>query len=215
MAPTDLELRMTTKAFAAKWLPKRAIARRLDLAEGTVRYRLRRQASGALDGRAGQPHRTGRARVAIDHWLTMQPLRNLAALQAWLVAEHGYDGSLRSVQRYVAQAYQPPQRRARRRVETPPGAQAQVDWAQFPGIVVAGQAVTLQAFHMVLSHSRMDAVVWMPGQDQSCRGWPATTAPSSAWAGSRRWSGSTTPRPRWCVVPTPGARSTRPIGATP
>jgi transposase len=48
----------------------------------------------------------------------------------------------------------------------PPGAQAQVDWAQFPGVVVAGQAITLQAFHMVLSHSRMDAVVWMPGQDQ-------------------------------------------------
>jgi IS30 family transposase len=96
-AITDLELRMTINTLAAKGRPKRAIARQLDLAEGTVRYHLRRQASGAQDGRAGQPHRAGRARDAIHHWLTTQPQRNLAGLHAWLVAKHGYDGSLRSV----------------------------------------------------------------------------------------------------------------------
>lgn len=157
---------MTIKTLAAKGLPKRAIARQLDLAEGTVRYHLRRRASGAQDGRGNQPRRADQAAEAIDHWLSTQSQRNLAALHAWLVAEHGYEGSLRSVQRYVAQAYPPPARRARRRVETPPGAQSQVDWGVFPGVVVAGQSMTLQAFHMVLSHSRMDAVVWMFRQDQ-------------------------------------------------
>jgi hypothetical protein len=68
----------------------------------------------------------------------------------------------------VAEAYPPPALRARRRVETPPGAQAQVDWAQFPGIVLEGRRCTLHAFHMVLSHSRHEAVAWMPSEDQLC-----------------------------------------------
>lgn len=74
MAITDLEIRMTIKTLAAKGVPKRAIARQLDLSKATIRYHLSRIASGTPDGRAAQP------------------------------------------------------RRARRRVETPPGAQAQVDW---------------------------------------------------------------------------------------
>ena len=58
---------------------------------------------------------------------------NLAALHDWLRREHGYEGSLQSVQRYWRRAYPAPAIRARRRVETPAGAQAQVDWADFPG----------------------------------------------------------------------------------
>jgi transposase len=50
-------------------------------------------------------------------------------------------------------------------VETPPGAQAQVDWARFPSVVVAGEAVDLLAMHMVLSWSRAEAVVWSRGKD--------------------------------------------------
>jgi hypothetical protein len=53
-------------------------------------------------------------------------------------------------------------------VETPPGAQAQVDWAQFPGLIVGGERCTLHAFHMTLSHSRRDVIVWMPCEDQLC-----------------------------------------------
>jgi transposase len=69
------------------------------------------------------------------------------------------------VQRYWRRAYPAPAIRARRRVETPPGAQAQVDWAHFPGVVVAGEAVDLLAMHMVLSWSRAEAVVWSRGKD--------------------------------------------------
>ncbi|MDZ7790315.1 MAG: DDE-type integrase/transposase/recombinase [Xanthomonadales bacterium] len=75
-------------------------------------------------------------------------------------------GSLRSLQRYVAAHYPPPRQRAHRRVETPPGAQAQVDWALDPGMVVGGEQVTLQAFHMTLSHSRYPAIVWSTSQNQ-------------------------------------------------
>jgi len=168
VASTDLEIRMTIKTLAAKGMPKRRIARELSLSEGTVRYHLRRLADGASDGRARQQRRAGAYRAAIDHWLAQHGATptNIAALHDWLVAEHGYPGSLRSVQRFVGEVYPRPPRRARRRVETLPGAQAQVDWAQFPGLIVAGREQTLHAFHMVLSHSRFDAIVWMTGEDQ-------------------------------------------------
>jgi transposase len=167
---TDLELRMTIKTLAAKGQSRRAIARQLDLCEGTVRYHLKRMASGAIDGRARQARVAGDYRKAIDHWMSgREAMSNLAALHDWLVAEHDYTGSLRSVQRFVRETYPPPLRRARRRIETPPGAQAQADWASYPRMIVAGEAVTLHAFHLVLSHSRGEAVVW--AQDQSQLSW--------------------------------------------
>jgi transposase len=95
-------------------------------------------------------------RPAIDHWI--------AATRA--AEQSGYPGSLRSVQRFVRDAYPPPPGRARRRVETPPGAQAQADWASYPKVVVGGQALTLHAFHLVLSHSRGEALVWAHDQGQ-------------------------------------------------
>jgi transposase len=167
VAITDLELRMTIKTLAAKGQSKRAIARQLELCEGTVRYHLRRMAAGAADGRAHQQHLAVPLRDAIEHWMGQHGgPSNLAALHEWLIAEHDYAGSLRSVQRYVSATYPPPPRRARRRVETPPGAQAQADWAEFPRVVVAGELRELQAFHLLLSHSRGEAVVWAYGQDQ-------------------------------------------------
>lgn len=168
MAITDLEIRMTIKTLAAKGLPNRAIARQLDLCEGTVRYHLKRQAAGASDGRADQPRRAFAVAEAIAHWMAQHSHCNLAALHAWLADEHRYAGSLRSVQRFVADHYPPPPKRARRRIETPPGAQAQVDWAQFPRMRIAGEEVSLHAFHLVLSHSRFGAVVWMPAEDSLC-----------------------------------------------
>ena len=133
----DLEVRMTIKTLAARGVPKREIGRQLSLSEGTVRYHLRRMAKGAADGRAKQRRRAEAVAEPIEWWLSQPDAgRNLAALHEWLVAEHDYAGSLRSVQRYVAEHYPAPPRRARRRVETPPGAQAQVDWGTFPRVSV-------------------------------------------------------------------------------
>jgi transposase len=77
----------------------------------------------------------------------------------------GYVGSRRSVQRYWKRTYPAPALRARRRVETPPGAQAQVDWAHFSGVIVGEEAVDLLALHMVLSWSRTEAIVWSRAKD--------------------------------------------------
>lgn len=133
-----------------------------------MRYHRRRMDAHASDGRS---RRTGHAdgyAEAIDAWREAlgEGALNLAVLHDWLVREHDYSGSLRSVQRYWNRRYPAPKLRARRRVETPPGAQSQVDWAHFPGIIVGGRRTDLVAFRMVLSHSRYGAVVWSHRKDQ-------------------------------------------------
>ncbi|MDZ7749930.1 MAG: hypothetical protein U5K43_14900 [Halofilum sp. (in: g-proteobacteria)] len=107
-------------------------------------------------------------RDAIGAWLAAADEAapsNVAALHAWLVAEHDYPGSLRSLQRYVARVFPPPPRRARRRIETPPGTQAQADWAVFPGVWLGGAQRTLVAFVLQLSHSRAWALIWSERRD--------------------------------------------------
>ena len=116
-----------------------------------------------MDGRSRQAFLAAGYRGAIDAYreaLGQEIPENVADLFEFLLREHDYPGSLRSVQRYVRKAFPPPPIRARRRVETPPGAQAQVDWAHFPRVLVAGRELDLLAFVMVLSFSRADVVVW-------------------------------------------------------
>jgi transposase len=163
----DPEARMTIKTLAARGATNSHIARLLGVTEGAVRHHVARMQMGALDGRSRQEPKAACVAGAIDHWRQMQdegPI-NLAVLHAWLVSEHGYSGSLRSIQRYWARTYPAPAVRARRRVETPPGAQAQVDWAHFPAVVVGGLARDLVALHMVLSWSRKAAIVWSETKD--------------------------------------------------
>lgn len=70
------------------------------------------------------------------------------------------------MQRYFRKHFPKPRKRARRRVETPPGAQAQVDWDEYRRLWVGGRQVAGYRFHMKLSHSRMTATVWSPRKDQ-------------------------------------------------
>ena len=133
MGRLDAEARMAIKALSARGSTQNAIARLLGVTEGTVRYHARRMAVGAADGRSRQRPKAAAYAAAIAHWRDQQDGGgvNLAALHDWLRREHGYDGSLRSVQRYWRRTFPAPAIRARRRVETPPGAQAQVDWPAF------------------------------------------------------------------------------------
>lgn len=163
MSKLDLEARMTIKTLLSKLVSRSEIARLLGVTEGAVRYQIRRTQSGEADGRSNKTQLAARFSEAISHWCSGHEEdagMNLAALHEWLVQEHGYTGSLRSVQRYWRRAYPPPKIRSRRRVETPPGAQTQVDWASFPGVILGGEYVDLLALRMVLSYSRFDAVVW-------------------------------------------------------
>lgn len=165
-----LEARMTIKELKRRGWSRCGIARALGVTEGTVRYHLRRFEEEATDGRARQQHKATGWSEAVAAWMETvgDGALNLAELHAYLVEEHDYDGSLRSVQRYVRAHFPEPKKRARRRVETPPGAQGQVDWAEFRGVLVAGSRKDLYALHLQLSHSRYDAVVWSEGKDQLC-----------------------------------------------
>ena len=82
---------------------------------------------------------------AVAHWMETASAggMNGQALYDWLVAEHGYAGSYKAVQRFVRAHCPPPRLRVRRRIETPPGAQAQADWAVYPGVVLGGERVDL------------------------------------------------------------------------
>lgn len=163
MAKLGGDERVTIKTLAAKGSSNRAIARQLGVSEGAVRYQLRRLRESAVDGRANQQPVAAAFREAIDEYLAatgQEAPRNVVELHEHLVAEHDYPGSVRNLQRFVNREYPQPAVRARRRVETPPGAQAQADWAHFPNVLVAGRRMNLIAFSMVLSHSRADVIVW-------------------------------------------------------
>lgn len=164
----DQEIRMTMKVLSEKGQSRREIARTLGLDESTVRYHLERVAAGATDGRARQEFHAEGWSSQITRYLEALEgeALNLTELHEWLCTEHAYEGSLRSLQRYYRKRYPRPKKRARRRIETPPGAQAQVDWAEWPKLSIGGLWVYGYEFHMRLSHSRFGARVWSPRKDQ-------------------------------------------------
>lgn len=168
MAKLDKGELVVMKVLKSKDQSNCEIARTLGVSEGTVRYHLRR--SGTEDGRQGKPSKAEAVSGIIREWLSLRQdasrPANIQELYEFLVEEHGYEGSYRSVLRYVRRRYPKPKRRTYRRIETPPGAQAQVDWFEQRQVDVGEGSQTLYGFVMALSHSRMEAVVWCERMDQ-------------------------------------------------
>ena len=152
------------------------IARRLGVSEGTVRYHLKKTGDDTPDGRlkAFLIERLGLAEVVAEWWATEADALpagrspNATALHEWLKEEHDYAGSVKSVRKYVRHRLGRPPLRPFRRVETPPGVQAQVDWSEHPDIDLGdGEGLrTLYVFHMVLSHCRHQVSIVCLGCDQ-------------------------------------------------
>lgn len=187
---------MTIHVLAERGCSNRAITRQLSIDEKAVRYRLARLRSGAKDGRAEKPFRAEAVAGVIAQWMASHEGGgvNLQVLHELLISDYVYTGSYKSVRRYVHAHFPRPKRRARRRVETPPGAQGQVDWREFPRVRVGGEERSLHASHLVLSHSRH-----RPSYGRSARtsspGSTSTTGRSGAWAAFRPCCASTTARP--------------------
>lgn len=152
-----------------------AVARLLGVSEGTVRYHRKRMRGAVVDGRSKQVPKAASFTDVIETWRSQHAggRINLAVLHDWLCREHGYTGSLKSVQRHWKRTYPAPKIRSRRRVETPAGAQAQVDWVEFPDVTLGREEVNLVALIVTLSWSRKRAVVWARSKDmlswQSCQ----------------------------------------------
>ena len=102
MGRLDIEGRTAMTVLLERGHSQSAVARLLGVTEGTVRYHRKRGTVGAVDGRSKQDLKAAAHAEAIAHWRDQQEdgRVNLAALHDWLRREHGYDGSLRSVQRY-------------------------------------------------------------------------------------------------------------------
>jgi transposase len=106
----------------------------------------------------------------VDETLTRYPRLVATRIQDMLV-ERGYEGSLRTLRRYVHEARPVPRNEVFLRVETLPGEQAQVDWAHVGSLPVPGGHRALWAFVMVLAYSRAmwaELVVDL-GVDSLCR----------------------------------------------
>lgn len=166
---------VTLRVLKTKRQSNREIARTLQVSEAAIRYHLRRQ--GQPDGRANKPHKALPLAEAIDCWLAHQQSHhpaqaelsrpaNVKALFEWLQSEHHYQGSYKSVLRFVRAKYPRPRLRPYRRVETPPAAQAQVDWGELAPLDVGAGPQKLYAFVMVLSHSRKAVLVWREQMNQ-------------------------------------------------
>ena len=162
MGRLDAEAKTTRTFLARKGQSNSEVARLLGVTEGAVRYHAKRAAAGAVDGRSNQQSKAEPFAGPIADWHSQHGGEgvSLPALYAWLRDEHGFEGSLRAVQRYCKRVFPTPAIRARRRVETVIGAQAQVDWAEFPMVALGNEIVSLSALVVTLSWSRKRAVIW-------------------------------------------------------
>ena len=146
----------------------RSIAKELGVDESTLRYRLDRRRQGAVDGRSLQEEACSPFADVIQAWIAEQPWEStdgrdrpesIKALFERLSREEDFDGSYKSVVRFVRRRAPAPRLRPVRRVETAAGTQVQVDWGTRRVFVQElGGLVALKAFLMTLSHSRMNPV---------------------------------------------------------
>lgn len=149
------------------------IAQALGVSEEAVRYHAR--TADKPDGRRHKPRKADPLAEAIAHGIaSSQPDKgdaphrpaNVHALHDWRRDEPSYKGSYRSALRFVRAHYPKPRLWPFRRVETPPGAQARVDWGEFADLDVGDGPQKLDAFVLVLSHSRKAVLVWSRRMDQ-------------------------------------------------
>lgn len=156
----------------------RQVASQLGVTEGGLRYRLKKlEEEPSEDGRAKQP-------TALDDYLeTVQAIQErlddgrltaegrpcqVQTIYEILVRDHGYRGSYQAVVRHLRRKHGKPKLRAFRRVETPPGVQAQHDWFEVR-VPIGGREQRIQALLGTLSHSRAK-FCWV-SEDQSQLAW--------------------------------------------
>jgi len=151
-------------------MSKCAIASLFGVTEGTVRYHLIRDKEGAVDRRKDKPMKAIPYAHIIAQWMENSkednPPPGVEELYEYLVENYAYEGSYRSVLRYVRKNYPPPKTRPRRRVELPAGCAAQVDWAEDIWIAIGGEMRQLNALLIALSYSRGTAVIWSDKKDE-------------------------------------------------
>jgi transposase len=150
-----LEEWMDVKMLLSQGLSQRAVARRLGLSRNTVA----KLAGEAAPKPYQKPARTSKLdpyKPYLESRLKEYPLSGVRLLEE--IRPMGYSGSVDVLCRFVRPLKGDQQRRAKAtvRFETPPGHQAQIDWAHCGRFKDAsGTPVPIYAFTMVLGFSRM------------------------------------------------------------
>ena len=152
----------------------RQVAAQLGVDESTLRYRLGRPLD-APDGRAARATALTGWDARVDAVLTRFGDARVVTggtghceaqmLHGLLVAEYQFAGSYQAVRRYLHRRFAARPMQAVRRVETPPGVQAQHDWFDFEG-VIGGERRALHGLIGTLSHSRATFVWASPTMTQ-------------------------------------------------
>ena len=174
MARLRQEHVMVAREMVGRDVPVRQVARDLGVDESTLRYHLarpedapdgRRERVSVLDGwearitavleRFDDPRVGGEAMDRIEASVVHGVLRR----------EFGFLGSYQSVRRHLTRHYPARPTRAVRRVETPPGMQAQHDWFDV-GVRIRGTRQAVHGLIGALSHSRARFVWLSPVMDQ-------------------------------------------------
>jgi transposase len=161
---------VTLKVLISKQQKHTQVAKVLGISEGAVRYQRKKLDAGMLGTGCQKPFKAEVFAGVVDHWIRAhsdqrRPI-NVKELYEELIHSYGYEGSYRSVLRFIRARYPKPRIRTWRRVETVAGAQSQSDWAEYPRVIIAGVRSWLYAFVMTLSFSRMVAVIWSRATDQ-------------------------------------------------
>jgi transposase len=124
---------MEIKILARQGMSIRGIGRELGISRNTVRKHLRGEAVKPPDQRGpGRPRKL----APYEDWLRKRvanadPVRLPATVLHREIAAMGYDGTERTVRRFVATLYPEPAPEPVVRFETPPGHQAQMDWGEY------------------------------------------------------------------------------------
>lgn len=169
---------MVAKGMQDRGTSIRQMAKQFGVTEGAVRYRLKSVDSGpGGDGRARQATALDGYAEAVeviqeelgDGRLTGvgRPCQ-VQTIYEILVRDHEYGGSYQAVARHLRRKHGPPKQRAFRRVETPPGVQAQHDWFDVR-VPIRNRERRVQALIGTLSHSRAK-FCWV-SEDQSQLAW--------------------------------------------
>lgn len=159
---------MIAKEMIERGISVRHVAQQLGVDESTLRYRLGRPLD-APDGRrargtalAGWDERIDGVLARFgDGRVVPEGAGHGAAQTLYAVLQREYDfrGSYQAVRRYLRRRFGRPPVQAVRRVETPPGVQAQHDWFDFTA-VLNGVRQPLHGLIGTLAHSRA-TFVWV------------------------------------------------------
>jgi len=158
---------MVARQMIERQVPVRQVARQLGVDESSLRYRLRRPAE-APDGRQERPSVLDGWDARVDAVLARFDDPRLRGEAGWAVEasvvhgvlqrDYGFLGSYQAVRRYLARRFPAPVQ-AIRRVETPPGVQAQHDWFEC-SCRLGGTVQPVYGLIGTLSHSRA-TFVWV------------------------------------------------------